>query len=273
MSDKINWINGGIKKEVLYTQERRNQIFSLIQEKKSVSVRELSEVFGISGTTIRLDLTDLEKTGLITRTHGGAVLRKNAPLVNREPQIHERANQEQKARIAACAVHYVQPGDTLLLDTGTTLEVFARTLAAHDFGKNRGITIYSNDFDVIHDLEDTSFELNLLGGRVRNGFHYCCGENVLREVSRYHFRRLFLATSALSADGLTTVNSDLAELKKVMIRSAQQVILLADSSKVGLVDFQKFANLTDIQVFITDDGISPSDLDMLKEKIPDVQVV
>ena len=104
MSDKINWNNGGIKKEVLYTQERRNQIFSLIQEKKSVSVRELSEVFGISGTTIRLDLTDLEKTGLITRTHGGAVLRKNAPLVNREPQIHERANQEQKARIAACAV-------------------------------------------------------------------------------------------------------------------------------------------------------------------------
>ena len=65
----------------------------------------------------------------------------------------------------------------------------------------------------------------------------------------------------------------MAELKKVMIRSAQQVILLADSSKVGLVDFQKFANLTDIQVFITDDGISPSDLDMLKEKIPDVQVV
>ena len=183
-------------------------------------MRELSEVFGISGTTIRLDLTDLGKTGLITRTHGGVVLRKNAPLVNREPQIHERANQEQKAHCRLCRTLCPAGRYAVIRYRHHTGSICANAGSARFRKKNRGITIYSNDFDVIHDLEDTSFELNLLGGRVRNGFHYCCGENVLREVSRYHFRRLFLATSALSADGLTTVNSDLAELKKVMIRSA-----------------------------------------------------
>ena len=110
----------------LYTEQRRMDILQRIRQNGSVSVAELTEQFHVSGTTIRLDLTALEKTGEIARTHGGAVL---STLIVREPTISERAHHDEKARIAARAIEHIRNNDVLLIDTGTTTLALARSLA------------------------------------------------------------------------------------------------------------------------------------------------
>ena len=255
----------------IFTEERRDEIVRLLNEKKSLSVQDISRLFGVSGTTIRTDLTALEEKGYLRRTHGGAVLPSSAVSFLREPGISERAHFKEKQAIAEAALRFVESYETILIDNGTTMAAFDTALAASPL---TGLTIYSNDLNGLQILEaKENFELHLIGGRIRSGFHYTYGTEVLEELRGYHFRKLFLATSAFSKDGLTTANSDLCAVKRAMIASAEQVILLTDSSKIGEIGFQKFADLSDIDILITDNGISDAALKKLRKQISEVIVV
>lgn len=253
----------------LYTLQRRNEILRILREQGSISVNQLAEQFQVSGTTIRLDLTALEKTGVISRTHGGAMLSGNT---EREPLILERKNKAEKERIAAKAVTLISENDTILIDTGTTMHALAGALAASSLTHLR---VYSNDLDVLRILEEKeSFELHLMGGVIRNGFHYTAGNQVIAELSNYHFGKMFLATSAISLEsGLTTANSDLAAIKAAMIAASEQVILLTDSSKMHHVLFQRFADLEAIDTLITDSGLAGEDAAALGARIRSVAMV
>ena len=242
----------------IFTEERRDEIVRLLNEKKSLSVQDISRQFGVSGTTIRTDLTALEEKGYLRRTHGGAVLPSSAVSFLREPGISERAHFKEKQAIAEAALRFVESYETILIDNGTTMAAFDTALAASPL---TGLTIYSNDLNGLQILEaKENFELHLIGGRIRSGFHYTYGTEVLEELHGYHFRKLFLATSALSKEGLTTANRE-------------QVILLTDSSKIGEIGFQKFADLSDIDILITDNGISDAALKKLRKQISEVIVV
>ncbi|MCR5795533.1 MAG: DeoR/GlpR family DNA-binding transcription regulator [Solobacterium sp.] len=255
----------------IYTEERRGGILQLLREQGSVSVAGLSEKYRVSGTTIRIDLTALENEGLLQRTHGGAVPVSDLRQFIREPLISERRHYEEKKRIASAALSLLSPGETVLLDTGTTMTCFAEALAASAAGP---LTVYSNDLRVLETLETKeNCALRILGGSIRSGFHYTYGQQALDELGRYHFKKLFLATSALNENGLTVSNGDLAALKRAMIRSAEEVILLTDSSKAGLLDFEKFAGLGDIDVLITDSGIEEKNSGYLKDSIPRIIIV
>ncbi len=249
--------------EKLFTEERRDEIVRIIQNKKSISVQELAELFQVSGTTIRLDLSVLENQGLLHRTHGGAVLPNDMRQYIREPQISERTHQKEKMRIAEAALRFVKDGETILIDNGTTMAAFAEVLSHAPVS---GLTICSNDLSGMQILETKeNCELRLLGGTVRSGFHYTYGPQVLGELQHYHFRKLFLATSAINADGLSTANSDLAAVKRAMIESSEEVILLADSSKFGKIDFQRFAPVNAVSTVITDSRISEEDIRFVKD--------
>lgn len=251
----------------LFTEQRRRDILRLIRRNGSANVNALAGQFGVSGTTIRLDLTALEETGAIQRTHGGAVL--SEPSMP-EPSISEREHQREKARIAQRALRHISNNDVLLVDTGTTMLALAQALAQSAL---TGLTVYTNDIDVLRTLEvKENWALYLLGGRVRNGFHYTYSDWVVRELGSYHFKKLFLATSAMSLTaGLTTANSELAALKAAMVAASETVYLLADASKLHRVDFQKFAELTDVDALIIDDGVDPADAEALGEFIPVVE--
>jgi len=253
----------------LYTTQRRNEILKILKEQGSISVNELSEQFQVSGTTIRLDLTALEKTGLIRRTHGGAMLNT---LIEREPLIQERKNHAEKQRIAQKAVALIHENDTILIDTGTTMHALAGALASSALTKLR---VYSNDLDVLRVLEEKeSFELHLMGGVIRNGFHYTQGNQVIAELSNYHFKKMFLATSAFSLEsGLTTANSDLAAMKSAMIAASEEVILLTDSSKMHHVLFQRFADLDEVDTLITDSGLAEEDAAALEKSVGTLLIV
>lgn len=253
----------------LYTLQRRNEILKLLKEQGSSSVNQLAERFQVSGTTIRLDLTALEKTGLISRTHGGAMLREPA---ERETLIQERKNHAEKERIAQRAVSLIQEEDTILIDTGTTMLALAKALAVSPIQR---LKVYSNDLDVLRVLEEKeAFELHLMGGVIRNGFHYTAGNQVIAELRNYHFKRMFLATSAISLEsGLTTANSDLAAMKAAMIEASEKVILLADSSKMHHVLFQRFADLCAVDILITDRGLAGEDAAALEKSVGALLIV
>ncbi|MCI7812774.1 MAG: DeoR/GlpR family DNA-binding transcription regulator [Lachnospiraceae bacterium] len=254
--------------ENILSSERAEKIIEIIKEKGTVSVSYLSDFFHVSGTTIRTDLTRLEESGAIVRTHGGAMLRSS---IIREMSMSERANNVEKNLIASEAVRLIHDSDTILIDTGTTMTAFARVLVRSAL---KNLRIFTIDFEVAGILESNpEFEIRLIGGRVRNGFHYCYGHQVIEELKKYNFEKLFLATSAIDKTcGLTTSNVDLAELKSTMVHVAGKVVLLSDSSKVGRIDFQKFADIQDIDLLITDNHIRPDYLQSFGEKLKKIIV-
>ena len=253
----------------LYTSQRRNEILKLLKEQGSISVNQLAEEFQVSGTTIRLDLSALEKTGLISRTHGGALLNTQS---ERETLIQERKNHAEKERIAQKAVSLIRENDTILIDTGTTMLALAKALAASAISRLR---VYSNDLDVLRVLEEKeNYELHLMGGVIRNGFHYTAGSRIIAELRDYHFKKMFLATSAISLEsGLTTANSDLAAMKAAMIAASEKVILLTDSSKMHHVLFQRFADLDAVDTLITDSGLEEEDIAELEKRVGSLLIV
>lgn len=278
----------------MYTEERQQQIYLLLKEQKSCSVNALSEKFAVSKATIRTDLSALEREGLITRTHGGAILQDDEALLTspikddmgmenarnrtgaqdlkyqdrraREESLSERVFIDEKEKIAAAAASMVEDGDFVLVDSGTTAQAFARHLAA---SPRKDLTVYSNDLLVIAALEENpSISTNVLPGKIRSGFHYAYGDDTIAFLKDAHFSKLILTTSALDLEnGLTVVKPHLSNLKKAMLRAGNMVILITDSSKIGETRFQKFADLSEIDVLITDSGAKDDDIAALRSNI------
>ena len=194
----------------LYTKQRRNEILRILREQGSISVNELSRQLQVSGTTIRLDLTDLEKTGILSRTHGGAIWNNT----DHEPLIRERKNESQKNRIGKKAVSFISEHDTILIDTGTTMLSFAHALLDSECNH---LIVYSNDLDVLRTLEEKeAFELHLLGGVLRNGFHYTYGN---RNVVIQHLRSVeIIAGIALHLEQLKQLGRPVSETLPVQIK-------------------------------------------------------
>lgn len=166
-----------MKNDIIYSNERAEKILEILRSQNSVSVSYLADYFNVSGTTIRIDLTKLENSGNIIRTHGGAMLKSS---LGREQMIDERSNSEQKSLISLKALDFVSENDTLLIDTGTTMISFAQALVASSISNLR---IFTNDIKIAQILEEKPhFDVHLLGGKIRNHFHYCYGSQITEEL-------------------------------------------------------------------------------------------
>lgn len=255
-----------MSKKVMYGEQRKQQILGLIKEKKSVSVNELAKYFDVTSATIRTDLTELEKASEVIRTHGGAILKSD---IAHEQFLNERENEDKKIKVAFKAVELIKEEETILVDTGTSTAALARILVNSDLKKLR---IFTNDFEIAKLLEEKNdFDVHMLGGRVRKGFHYSYGGTTIAELQKYKFDKLFLATSSLSFEsGLTTYHTETADLKVEMIKSANETVLLLDSTKVNKNSFAKFADIKDIDAVVVDSEISRFDYDSLAEHVENV---
>ena len=254
---------------MLYSEERLLEITSLIQAAGSISVKELAKHFNVSDATIRTDLTKLESTGVISRTHGGAIL--NSATMP-EPTLNERFHKEQKTAIAKRALQEIQNGDSILIDTGTTMLALAEELVHSNL---HDLTIFSNDLDVIRLLESRSdYHLSVFGGTIRNGFHYSYGSQMIDELKKLYFDKVFLATSGISCtQGLTTATFDLAQIKTAMLHCSDHVILLSDSSKMHQIHLRKFADFEDISLLIMDQDLSDDTAVQLRKCISNLILV
>lgn len=244
--------------EPIFAEERQNQILQLLKKKKKLLVAELCEICGVSSATIRNDLNDLEKRGLLKRTHGGAIA---GTKINFEPTSMEKdvANREWKIAIGQAAAAMVEDGDTIALDTGTTTYYLAKALA-----DKKKITVVTSDLNIAKTLEEyPGITVILAGGQVRKGFSCTVGaltNSVLKELA---VDKAFIATNSVNAEGgLCTPDLEQAEVKKNLMRMGNQCILLCDSSKFGAQSFAKFAELTDFDAVITD---RRADTEMLRQ--------
>ena len=238
-------------KEPLFAEERQREIINLLKASKKLLVPELCSYFGVSPATIRNDLNDLEGRGLLTRTHGGAILRTQTGYepVSAEKQVK---NMEEKNCIAEAALKLVKDGDTLVLDTGTTILAFAEKLSA----KHR-LTVITNDIKIALLLEEKSdASIILPGGIIRRGYNCLLGPSTAGSLSGYRVDKAFMASNALSLNGASTPDPCQGAVKSAVIVIAAEIRLLCDSSRLGSDSFAVFAPLDRINTVVTDSGVS-----------------
>jgi len=240
----------------IYSEERRQAILRLIEERKKVQVSELASSLNVSATTIRNDLRDLEAAQLLLRTHGGAIER---PRARYEIEMREREAQQSPAKkaIAKLASAHVEDGDTILIDTGTTTRELAYLLS----DKQR-LTVVTNDIGIASALESApGVEVFLLGGMIRKGFQ-CTIVGPLADLT---VDKGFFGTNGFSVEsGATTPDISQAATKREMLRIAKKVFLLCDHEKFGRVSFSRFASLEDIDTLVTDQ-VSDNDRHKLEQ--------
>jgi DeoR/GlpR family transcriptional regulator of sugar metabolism len=243
------------------TEARRAFILGEIETRGSVSVADLAERLTVSEMTIRRDLADLRKEGLVRRVHGGAVSARGRGF---EPPLLLRSqdNGEAKERIGAAAAELVADGDSLALDIGTTtLEVARNLLGRHN------LTIITPSLHIANLLfNQVDNRVILPGGILRPGEGSLVGDLVQRAFQQLFVDRLFLAVGGIDAEaGLTEYNWEDALVKQAMIRSAKEVILVTDASKFSRVAFAAVAPLKAIHILVTDQAPPPALAAALKE--------
>lgn len=253
----------------LFAEERREQILVLLRENTKLLVPDLCEHFDVSPATIRNDLRDLEAAGKLKRTHGGAIPVGKASF---EPNSTEKEveHREEKQRIAKRACGFIEDGDTIALDTGTTTLELARLLV----GK-KDLTIVTNDLKIASCLEsDSDASVVFIGGAIRHGFHCTTGPTAQAQLASFNVDKAFLAANALSVEkGFTTPCLDQAEVKKTMVSIAAQVFFLMDSSKLGRISFVKFADLHDADKLVTDAGVGKKAVAQLQADHDNLEIV
>ena len=245
----------------MLADDRRRRIYELIREEGSARVSALSETFGVSEPTIRADLEKLEGDGLVVRDHGGAYLRSLDTLVRTQTLDHKEHTKE-KALIGRRAAELVHDGDTLILDSGSTVTELAKNLL-----DRRDLHVVTNALNIALLMgSEPSFTVLVTGGEFKAPTLSLTGEQAASIFEHIFVSKLFLATAGLSFEtGLTYPGLSDLPVKRAMIRAAKRVYLLADSSKIGTTSFAAVGGLSDIDVLVTDKGITGADVDRLQE--------
>ncbi|MBB6693850.1 DeoR/GlpR transcriptional regulator [Cohnella xylanilytica] len=262
MSDKAT--------EVLFAEERRARIVELVNERKKVLVPDLIERFKVSPATIRGDLRDLEAAGLIKRTHGGAIPSDFAKVGFEADTVSKNVSHlAEKRLIAQAAAAMVEDGDIIILDAGTTTLEMANLLR-----DKRNVTAIVNDLNIATSLQPfEGVNVIVLGGTLRKNLHCTVGPFANNLLSELNVDKAFLGSNAFSVQkGCTTPDINQAEIKKIMVKVATQVIVLCDSSKIGKNSFLQFAPAGEIHTFITDSGVEESVANELTELGVDVKI-
>ncbi|MBK0327935.1 DeoR/GlpR transcriptional regulator [Rhodobacteraceae bacterium F11138] len=242
----------------MWAKERHQRILSMLAANRQVSANDLAEILNVSRETVRRDLVDLEGTGQVNRVHGGAVL----PEPRSEQPFRQRmtAQLRAKSEIARRAAALVQPGQTILVDAGTTTGIFARELA-----KLSGISVITNSLDVATTLQGADRKVLLLGGRMAADVPATVGELTLSEIRRFHADVCFSAPVAVHpAKGAFFYDLQEAEIASAMSAQAQRLILLTDHSKLGETSRVRSWEAREIDVLVTNKAATPEQLETFR---------
>ena len=239
----------------LLAEPRRRKILEWLQEEGSARVRDLSAAFEVSEATIRQDLERLEADGYITREHGGAFL-KTLPRQVETLSLQHLEKMDKKRRIGVRAASLVGDGETIILDAGSTT-----TEVAHGLLQRRELTVITNALNIALILGAVpGFAVHMPGGQFKAPTLSLSGDKSVEYFRDILAGKLFLATAGVSLEaGLTYPSFADLQLKQAMIKAAQHVYLVADSTKINRTSFTRLGTLDVIHSFITDDGIRDED--------------
>lgn len=235
----------------MYAEERRAAILEQARSRGRVEVVDLAEQLDVTPETVRRDLTALERSGLMRRVHGGAILADSGGF---EPalSVRETVHSPEKARIAAAALAWLPEEGAIALDGGSTTHRLAEILPF-----DRSLTVVTNNLAIALPLADRKdLTVHIVGGRLRGRTLTTVDEVALDYLRRVHLDVVFLGTNGFSIErGMTTPDSSEAAVKRAFIAAARQRVLLTDHTKFGIDHFAHVGDLAEVDVLVTDSAL------------------
>ena len=230
------------------SHKRHQIILDLINQNDSVQVTELVSMFGVSEVTIRRDLDILERQGLLRRVHGGAISGSGRSY---EPPFISRSAKcsEEKQRIGKAAAEMIHNGDSIMLDVGTTTLEIARNIF-----DRQNLTVITPSFHIALALvEHPGIRLILTGGILRRGELSLVGHLAERTIEGFNVDKFFMGAGGIDPEfGFTEFNLEDTLVKQAMLKRAKEIIVVADSSKFGLIALNSIAPISVADRILTD---------------------
>ncbi|MGI6536904.1 MAG: DeoR/GlpR family DNA-binding transcription regulator [Caldicoprobacterales bacterium] len=232
----------------VFAIERRNNLLSILHDKKSITVQEAAAMFNVTEETIRRDLRAMEEQNLLIRTHGGAVL---ADDINMEVslEVREGINIRGKDLIGRMAADLVKDGDTLFMDASTSSLYVAKHLK-----EKKALTVITNAMRILLELAPCE-EIRLIssGGYLRKKSLSYVGKAAEIAISSYHADKVFFSCKGFSPKlGATDSHEQESSIRRLMIQHSEEAIFLCDHTKYDKVGYTTTAQIEDMDYFITD---------------------
>ena len=243
----------------MFAFERRQAIIDHVRSRGVVSLRALAEAVGTSEVTVRRDIRAMEEEGLLDRRRG-AVAWPGRLTHEQTYQQKTRVAAPEKAAIARLACELLDEGDAIVVGAGTTTQEFARALT-----RFTDLTVVTNSVLVAQELAHSSAEVVLTGGTLRGSTYALIGSDAEQSLRRVGVQHAFLSGNGLTAErGLSTPNMQSASIDEAIVRCAQDVVVLADHTKLGVDTMVQTVAPEAITHLVTDDRADERVLDRLR---------
>lgn len=246
---------------VMTKEERHEMIMEELIKHGSVLVSDLVSMLNVSAVTVRKDLTDMEKSDKLYRSHGKAVL-VNPYINNRSVNEKEKLAADEKHAIGREAAKLITRNDSIAIASGTTVHALARNI--QPIHKLMVVSASLAASNILSQHEN--IDIMQLGGMLRHSSMSVVGEYAARILDLCSFSKLYLGVDGIDMDyGITTTDIREAQLNQKMMATSQKTIVLADSSKFGRRGFAKIADMDAVDIIITDAGVSPKIVRQLED--------
>lgn len=256
--------------EGMLKQLRQEKILEILSEKGVVTVNELCTALNTSKATIRRDLLLLDEKDGVKKAYGGVMLINKRATEDLPIELRRTMNKEEKTLIAKAALEYINEGDTIFLDPGTTNFQLACQL-----NKFENLTVLTNDIDIASEISrNSNHELIIVGGFVKKKTTAITGFFAEQMIQNIHVNIAFLATDSVDLDhGFMCHDMDELPIKRLMIRNSKTKFMLCDHSKFQNAALVSICPVTDVDKIITNDEIDRATLKGLTDAGATVQVV
>lgn len=234
----------------MIVEERRQRVLDILSNRGFVALADLAQMTQASESTIRRDLDFFAEKGLLKRTHGGAVYvneRESLPALEDRSQL----KLDEKQAIARAAANRIQDGDSVLLDGGTTTLEVAKLLVG------RAVQIVTNSLPIAQLFASSrETDLIMLGGYVFPRTGVALGPLTVRMMDDIHVHQTILSVGGITAKGLFNSNLLLVETERAMMNCADEVVVVADHTKIGRQALAFLCKLSDVDLLIVDPGLN-----------------
>jgi DeoR/GlpR family transcriptional regulator of sugar metabolism len=253
----------------MFAAERRRAILDIVRANGVVSLVELAGMVASSEVTVRRDLRFLAAEGLIDRSRGGAVA---LGVLSHEPTYSEKAHlaEAEKLAIADRAAELVNDGDAIVIGAGTTTQALARRLS-----RRNDLTVVTNSLLVAQVLARCkTVDVVMTGGTLRGSIFALVGSAAEHSLSELRTSKVFISGNGLTAErGLSTPNTLVAGVDRALVAAAEDVIVLADHTKIGIDTMVQTVPTHRIGRLVTDDKADVDEAAKLRELGVDVDIV
>ena len=228
----------------MLTEQRYEIILKLLEEKRSITVTELKDILDTSESTVRRDITALDKAGRLTKVFGGAVVLERK-VTAYEPTVAQKSelNKKEKEKIAEYAASLIKADDFVYLDAGTTTGLIL------DYLEGTKASFVTNAVSHAQRLAKMGIHVFLIGGELKSSTEAVVGSQAMQMIQMYHFTKGFFGTNGITRrEGFTTPDTSEAIVKSTAMKQCKDVYILTDKSKFGEVSSVTFGGFTDAKI-------------------------